>query len=87
MLSGCSHPAATRRPGRAWLRVMTLSGESVATLIDGDARTAGMQQNDGWDGRNGDGRPVRNGVYVAALLVHYDDGSQARVLRKVAVVR
>jgi hypothetical protein len=74
-------------PGRAWLRVTTVAGEAVATLVDGEARGAGLQQSDRWDGRNGAGQTVRNGVYIAELTVRYDDGSRARVLRKVAVVR
>jgi hypothetical protein len=75
------------QPSRVWLRILTLEGESVATLIDGVARSAGIQQADRWDGRNGAGRVVRNGVYVAELTVRDDGGRTDRVLRKVAVVR
>jgi hypothetical protein len=46
-----------------------------------------MNQSDLWDGRNGNGSVVRNGVYIAELTVSYDDGSRDRVRRKVAVVR
>jgi hypothetical protein len=46
-----------------------------------------MNQSDAWDGRNGSGEVVRNGVYVAELSVDYGNGSRDRVLRKVAVVR
>jgi hypothetical protein len=73
--------------GRAWLRVLTLAGEPVVTLVDGERREGGTHQDDRWDGRNGAGRVVRNGVYVAELVVRYDDGTAARVLRKVGVVR
>jgi hypothetical protein len=69
------------------LRLWTLRNEAIVTLVDGVARPAGLQQVDLWDGRNGRGDVVRNGVYVAELTVRYDDGSQDRVLRKVAVVR
>ena len=59
----------------------------MITLLDGVWRAAGMHQDDRWDGKNGAGRTVRNGVYIAELTVHYDDGSSERALRKVAVVR
>ncbi len=74
-------------PARVWLRVFTLEGEPVATLAEGEARAAGMNQGDRWSGLNGVGRTVRNGVYVAELVVRYDGGSTQRVLRKVAVAR
>jgi hypothetical protein len=76
-----------RMPARVTLRLWTLRNDEVRTLLDGVTRTAGLQQLDTWDGRNGRGDVVRNGVYVADLVVRYDDGSQERVLRKVAVLR
>jgi hypothetical protein len=76
-----------RDAGRVTLRVFTSTGEAVATLLDKAARGRGMAQGDLWDGRNGVGRVVRNGVYVAELSVEYADGSSERVLRRVAVVR
>jgi hypothetical protein len=69
------------------LRIWTPTGERVATLIAGDPRAPGLHQDDLWDGRNGRGDVVRNGVYVAELSVRYADGSGDRVRRKVAVVR
>jgi len=76
-----------RAPARTWLRLVALDGEPVITLLDGVSRDAGMHEQDQWDGRNGAGRPVRNGAYVAELVIQYDDGSRERALRKVAVVR
>ncbi len=73
--------------GRVWLRLFTLAGEPVRTLADGEPRAAGMQQLDRWDGLNGAGHTVRNGVYIAELRVQYDAGASARALRKVAVRR
>jgi len=75
------------RPARVSLRIVTLTGESVVHLLDGVARGAGMQSADRWDGRNGAGLVVRNGVYVAELVATYDDGRTDRSIRKVAVVR
>ncbi|HEV8479420.1 MAG TPA: hypothetical protein VGR66_01395 [Candidatus Eisenbacteria bacterium] len=74
-------------PGRVSLRILTLRGEPVATLLDRVPRTVGLQQADSWSGRNERGLVVYNGVYVAELDVQFDDGQVAHVLRKVAVVR
>jgi len=76
-----------RQAGRVTLRIVTPSGDGVATLLDNAARPSGMNQSDLWDGRNGVGRVVRNGVYIAELTVKFDSGSHDRVIRKVAVVR
>ena len=75
------------RSGRVTLRILTPHSEPVATLVSNQPRSAGMNQSDAWDGRNGSGEVVRNGVYVAELSVAYDDGKRERLLRKVAVVR
>jgi len=73
--------------GQVSLRIWTPRGEPVATLLQDRSMDGGLHQDLTWDGRNGRGDPVRNGVYLAELTVDYDDGSQARLLRKVAVVR
>jgi hypothetical protein len=74
-------------PGRVTLRIWTPRGEPVLTLLRERALPAGLHQDLGWDGRNGKGTVVRNGVYVAELEVAYDDGQRQRLLRKVAVLR
>ncbi len=73
--------------GRVTLRVLTPRGEVVRTLLDGATRAAGQQQSDRWDGRNGRGDVVINGVYVAELEIRFDDGASKRLRRKLAVVR
>jgi hypothetical protein len=73
--------------GRVTLRIWTPRGERVASLLDGVTRAAGLHQDDAWDGRNGSGRTVANGVYLAELVVDLDGGGSHRLLRKVAVVR
>ena len=65
----------------------TARGERVTSLLEGAPRPAGLHQSDAWDGRNGRGLAVTNGVYVAELSVAFDDGTSQRVLRRVAVVR
>jgi hypothetical protein len=76
-----------RTDARVSLRILTPRGVPVATLIDGASRGAGLHQVDRWDGRNGAGAVVLNGIYVAELAVSYDDGISERHVRKVAVVR
>lgn len=74
-------------PGRVSLRIWTAHGEPVRTVLDGASLLSGLHQDDVWDGRNGHGAVVANGVYVAELTVRLDDGSQQRMLRRVAVLR
>jgi len=77
---------ALPRPGRVSLKLYTPRGEVVGTLLAGEQREADIYQ-DQWDGRNGRGEVVHNGVYLAELVVEYTDGGRERLLRKVAVVR
>ncbi len=72
---------------RVDLRIVTPHGELVAIILQDEARAAGFYQSDVWQGLNGNGTTVRNGVYLAELTVQYSDGSRERILRKVAVVR
>jgi WD40 repeat protein len=69
------------------LVIWSVRGERVTTLRDNVTRAAGLYQDDVWDGRNGRGTVVLNGVYVAELRVSYRGGGGERLLRKVAVVR
>lgn len=78
---------ALDRDGEITLRMLTPHGEPVATILDHEPRPAGFHQSDTWNGVNGRGVTVRNGVYIAEIVVDYDDGSRERHLRKVAVVR
>jgi hypothetical protein len=78
---------ALDRQATVRLRILTPHGELVRDLLTDALRAPGLHQSDLWDGRNGNGTPVHNGVYLAELTVTYDDGSTARQLRKVAVVR
>ncbi len=75
------------RPARVSLKFWTGRGELVCTLLDGALKPAGLQQDDRWDGKNGRGTAVQNGVYLAELQVTYADGDRERLLRKVAVLR
>ncbi|MEZ4388870.1 MAG: DUF11 domain-containing protein [Candidatus Krumholzibacteriia bacterium] len=75
------------RAGTVTLRVWTPRGEPVITLLDHRELAAGLHQDITWDGLNGRGTVVRNGVFLAELEVAFTDGSRERLLRKVAVVR
>ncbi len=72
---------------RVSLRLLTPHGEIVTVLMQDEPRSAGLHQSDTWPGFNSNGTPVHNGVYLAELRVVYDDGSSARALYKVGVVR
>ncbi len=72
---------------RVSLRLLTPHGENVVTLLDASERGAGLHQDTVWNGLNGRGLAVRNGVYIAEIVVEYSDGTRDRVLRKVAVKR
>ncbi|MFN8177880.1 MAG: hypothetical protein U0167_08130 [bacterium] len=75
------------RDGRVSLKVWTLRGEVVRSLLESAALPAGLHQETSWDGRNGRGDVVRNGVYLAEIAVAYADGTSETLRRKVAVVR
>ena len=57
--------------GRVSLRIWTARGDPVVTLLDDHGLAAGLHQDLAWDGRNGRGTPVRNGVYLAELRVEF----------------
>jgi len=75
------------QPATVSLKLLTGHNRQVVTLIDSEQRGPGLYQDDVWDGRNGRGTVVQNGVYIADLVVVYADGTKERVRRKVAVVR
>lgn len=75
------------RDAHVTLRIRTPRGDAVATLLDDQALAVGLHQDLDWDGRNGRGTVVRNGVYLAELVVRYPDGGSDLLRRKVAVVR
>ena len=74
-------------PGHVSLRLYTAHWDPVTTILAGEWYDAGLHQENIWDGRNGRGMAVQNGIYIAELLVRFNDGTQVRHLRKVAVVR
>jgi hypothetical protein len=63
------------------IKIFTITGKIVRTLT-GNATTEGSQEVE-WDGKNGRGQTVRNGVYVAVIMP--SGGSKQSV--KIAVVK
>lgn len=76
---GTAFSFATRRPGRAALRIYNVRGERIATVFAGDIEgTAGAS----WDQRDARGAAVAAGVYLARL-----QGPDTDLTLKVLVVR
>jgi hypothetical protein len=73
--------------GRVTLKILSPRGESVISLLEETPLGSGLHQSNPWDGRNGRGQTVVNGVYLAMLSVVFEDGTSERIMRKVAVVR
>ena len=69
------------------LKLYTIWGKPVATLLDNKNREPGLHQDVTWDGRNGDGDVVNNGVYYLVLEIREENGSNTSIKRKVGVVR
>jgi len=72
--------------GTVTLKIYTMTGRPVATLLDNSTREAGLHQDVTWDGRNGKGTLVINGVYYLVLETRIG-GNGKTIKRKVAVIR
>ena len=74
-------------PGRVSLKLWSVRGGEVRTVLENKLFTEGLHQSVQWDGRNGQGNVVVNGTYLAEISITYGDGTGEQHLRKVAVVR
>jgi hypothetical protein len=72
--------------GRVSVRVFTITGEPVRTIIENEQLSAGLHQEYSWDGKNGGGVTVLNGVYYLLLKVTVG-GREYTFKRKVALVQ
>jgi uncharacterized repeat protein (TIGR01451 family) len=72
---------------RVTLKLYTVWGAPVKTLINGEDRQPGLHQDVTWTGLNGDGDVVNNGVYYLVLDVEVPGRSAQSIKRKVGVVR
>lgn len=73
--------------GHLWIKIYTLRGDYVATLIETDVDQADadhpfLSQRYFWDGRNAGGRTVASGVYHLRL-----EGPQNHADAKIAVIK
>jgi hypothetical protein len=73
--------------GYVTIKIYTVIGDLVITLLDNVFKSKGMHQEDTWDGRNGIGEVVLNGVYFCQIKVNYINGTSDKKVRKIAVVR
>lgn len=71
------------RSGDVTVRVYDATGAIFRTLLDGESQQAGAQEALPWDGRNGAGGLVANGVYFYLI----ESSSGERGVGKVAVLR
>jgi hypothetical protein len=65
------------------IKIFDSGGNLVKTLLDNDRQTAGMEQAIPWDGKNGDGTIVANGVYFFTI----ESSREERAVGKIAVLR
>ncbi|MDD4856574.1 MAG: hypothetical protein PHD74_00555, partial [Candidatus Krumholzibacteria bacterium] len=72
--------------GRASVKVFTIPGELVRTIIENESLAAGLHQEFSWDGKNGSGNTVLNGVYYLVLKISAG-GREYTFKRKVALVQ
>jgi len=65
------------------IKIFDSGGNLVKTLLDNDQQAAGDEQAIPWDGKNGDGDIVANGVYFFTIESSQDE----RAVGKIAVLR
>jgi len=73
--------------GYVTIKIYTVIGDLVITLLQDSFKSQGMHQEDTWNGRNGVGEVVLNGVYFCQIKVNYLSGLSDKKVRKIAVVR
>lgn len=69
------------------IKIYTVIGDIVITLLENSFKFSGMHQEDKWNGRNGVGDVVLNGVYFCQIKVNYLNGGSDKKVCKIAVVR
>lgn len=73
--------------GYVTIKIYTVIGDLVITLLQDSFKSKGMHQEDRWDGKNGVGEIVLNGVYFCQIKVNYITGVSDKKIRKIAVIR
>lgn len=75
-----------KKPATVQVTLWTLTEDKVLNFITDEQQGVGFYRKD-WDGKNGQGLLVQNGVYLCRLWLRYTDGTQELITRKIAVVR
>jgi len=75
------------KPSHVTIRLYTLWGAPVITLVSNRVESPGLHQDVYWSGRTADGNLVNNGVYYLVLESTANGGGTNRLRRKVAVAR
>jgi hypothetical protein len=73
-----------KEPGRVVLRVYSLSGTYVRTVVEDSPEQFHEME---WDLTDTDGRPVRNGPYVLVFEINHADGTTSVDKKAVVVAR
>jgi hypothetical protein len=71
------------KSGKVTIKIFDSGGNLVKTLLDNTQQSAGTEQAIPWDGKNGDGDIVANGVYFFTIESSQDE----RAVGKIAVLR
>jgi hypothetical protein len=71
--------------GAATLRIYSVRGELVRTLVDGPVEAGYLTVE--WDGTGDDGRPVASGVYAYRLTARNADSTPQVATRKMVLLR
>ncbi|MDH3216065.1 MAG: hypothetical protein OEN01_07205, partial [Candidatus Krumholzibacteria bacterium] len=74
-------------PSHVTLKLYTMWGGPVMTLVEQRNVAPGLHQDVSWDGKNDEGDLVNNGVYYLVLEMRGTDGKKTRVQRKIGVIR
>jgi hypothetical protein len=75
--------------GHVDIKVYTVSGRIVKTIKEGEYLSGPhlYEREFTWDGRNGYGEIVVNGIYVIKVIRAYTDGSRETRIEKIGVLR
>jgi len=69
------------------IKIFTLSGVPVKTIIEKALKSPGLHNEDGWDARNTGKEAVLSGVYMCVIQVKDSAGKKTKLTGKIAVLR
>lgn len=67
------------------LKVYNISGQEIASLLDGSIGAGVYEAN--WESRNGNGYPVAGGIYIAKLVIEPDQGENFVLFQKMLLAK